>query len=193
MPDTHGIDGHKKIWIERAYDNMIRAFGEQSIGFHIATFLLIAVFWGAQVAIILINPQWLQNYAYTPMLWVAGLLSYLIAAPFLRYSKLPFMDWYTGVRDRDDVHLRHWAQHLIVVLTFIALVIEVYGIATGNFTISEETRSLVNEITALYWFFGLLAGVLAGLIIDLKSLPELIKLCLVTWIAVLAHICWWIT
>ena len=193
MPDTHGIDGHEKIWIERAYDNMVRAFGEQSIGFHRVAFFLIVVFLGAQVAIILINPQWLQDYYYTPMLWVAGLLSYLIVAPFLRYSKLPMFAWYTKVRERDDVHMRHWAQHLIVVLTFIALIIEVYGIATGNFTISEETRDLVNAYIALYWFFGLLAGVLAGLIIDLKSLPELIKLCLVTWIAVLAHICWWIT
>ena len=71
--------------------------------------------------------------------------------------------------------------------------IEIYGIVTGNFTISEETRDLINDYIALYWVFGLLAGVLAGLVIDLKSLPELIKLCLVTWVAVLAHICWWIT
>lgn len=193
MSDTHGADMHKKIWIEQVYDNMVVAFGKQALAYHWLAFIVIILFLGAQLAIILINPQWLQDYNYTPVLWVAGLLSYLIVAPFLRYSKLPFLDWYTKVRERDDVHLRHGVQYLIVGFTFVALLIEIYGIATGNFTISEETRKLVDAYTALYWFFGLLAGGLAGLIIDLKSLPELIKLCLVTWIAVLAHICWWIT
>lgn len=182
---------HEKIWIERVYENMVAWFERQSIGFHRTALFLIVLFLAVQVAVIWVNPPWLESYPYTPVLWVVGLLSYLIAAPFVRYSKV--LGWYALQRAHGGAHMKHWAQRLVIFVTFLALVVEVYGIATGNFTISAVTRDFVDANTAFYWVFGLLAGVLAGLIVDLRSLPELIKLCCVTWVAVLAHICWWIT
>lgn len=182
---------HNEIWIERFYAERVARFEAKSVAYHWGALIIAFLFFAAQVVLILVDPPWLANLTYTPMLWVFGLLSYLIVAPVLRYSKV--LRWYPEMRTNEDLHMKHWAQHLVVFLTFVALLVEIYGIWTGNFTISAVTRDFVDANTEFYWVFGLLAGVLAGLIVDLKSLPELIKLCCVTWVAVLAHICWWIS
>jgi hypothetical protein len=75
----------------------------------------------------------------------------------------------------------------------VALIVEVYGLATNTFTISKWTRSQAIAFAPLYWLFGLVAAFLAGALVDLKALPQVLKLMMVVWVAVLAHIFWWIT
>ena len=186
---------HKDIWIEAAYKKLVEQFRAKDEKFHSMAFLGVVTLAVVQLWSLLANPLWLQGLDYTPGLWLAGLLSYLLVAPFLRYSKLNVLKWFSKDANEKRTHFHHGAQWAIVVISVAALVIEIIGIFSifgDKFTISRWLRDTMDVSVTLYWVFGIFTGILAGLIIDLKNLPEVIKLCLIAWIAVLTHICWWL-
>ena len=191
-------------WLASGYDALVAWYESRSPEFHWAAFLGIVGLGLFELCAIYVEPPWLvdrftydavlEDYrVYTPVYWLFGLLSCLIAVLIMRYSKVLFVKKYLDPREWRAAQLARPWQLAIVLVTGAALVVEVYGIATGRFTISAATRDFANAWHPAYWLGGVVTGVLAGLLVDLKSLPELIKLCTVTWVAVLSHIFWWIT
>jgi hypothetical protein len=189
------------------YDNLVVWYRSKSLGFH----------WGVLIALIILvvleavdfiiePPGWpditgrtgseIPGYRqYTPVMWVVGLATGLMTGFACRYSKIYDMTGRaTGVVNQvEGLVLKPWVQSFLGIITVIALVAEFYGLATGSFTISERTRNAAIHVGGLYWLGGILTSGLVGSVVDMKALPQVIKLMLVIWIAVLAHIFWWIT
>ena len=198
------IAGKPFDWLATAYDRLVAWYESRSLLFHWVAFLGVLALGVFELCMVYVEPPWLvdaftypaalEDYRiYTPLYWLLGLLSCLIAVLVMRYSKVLFVKQYLDPRAWRAAELESRWQLVIVLVTAIALVIETYGIATGRFTISAASRNFANAWHPAYWLGGVLTGVLAGLMIDLKSLPELIRLCAITWVAVLSHIFWWIT
>lgn len=189
------------------YSGLVRWYRSKSLRFHWGVLIALFVLVVLEAIDFIIEPSgWpdltgrttsdIPGYRqYTPVHWVIGLATGLIVGFACRYSKVYDMTGRaTGVVDQvQGLVLKPWVQSFLAIVTLVALVAEFYGLATGSFTISSITRKASFDFGGLYWFGGLLTSGLAGSLVDMKELPHVVKLMLVVWVAVLAHIFWWIT
>ena len=130
---------------------------------------------------------------YTPTLWLLGMLFGLVVGFNLRYSARvkPWADRLSlqAVELSFDSRL----QDLATLFSLGMLAIEFYGLTTGLFTISSWSRSLCIGHPSLYFVGGIATAAVAAPLVDLKGLHPTLKLILAGWVAVGAHIFWWIT
>ena len=193
--------------ILEAYQRLVRWYRSRSLDFHTIALILATVVCLAEVFVLFAAPQivdaitgttksTIKGYEhYTPILWLIGVATGLIVAFISRYTKLGGIDKKAdGIASKTEaVTLLPAVEYGVIALTVIALILETYGIATQHFTISALTRTLAIEHTWVYWAGGILTAAVAGPVVDLRRLPPLIRLVLLSWAAVGAHIFWWIT
>lgn len=127
---------------------------------------------------------------YTPVYWLIALFTVLIAAFLFRYHNYKRLDDTIATVNR--LSLLPWVQIAIVVFTLVALVVEVYLLVYTETSISQFVRDIALEQPAAYWWGGAVAALIAGVVIDLMTLSSTTKLMLIVWVAVLAHIFWWL-
>jgi hypothetical protein len=187
------------------YDNLVKWYTEKSEGMHRAALafgvLLLIVELGGFIA----NPPYMMKLAgstglknsggydnYTPTLWLAGVFTGLILFFVMRYSHVYQM------RQRaklfaDNFMLPRWVQYAAIDITILTIASEIVLIAATKWTISSLSRGQAIAHPWLYWVFGLVAAAIVFITTDLKRLPRIVRLSLTLWVAILAHIFWWIT
>jgi hypothetical protein len=126
---------------------------------------------------------------YTPIYWLIGFITWLLAAFAFRYSSFSeggFKSWQKRLASMSP-----GLQGFVIAVTLVALIYEASGLAHG-FTLSSELRDSTLFSPISYWIAGVLTGMLAGSLVDVQ-VPHLIRLMSVVWVATLAHVFWWIT
>ena len=186
------------------YDNLVKWYTGKTEGVHkvaLACSLLLLI---VELAGFIVNPHYMMKLTaptnsgvagyevYTPTLWLAGVFTGLMLFFVMRYSHV------YRVKVRADIIadkfiMPRWAQYAAVDFTILTIASEIVLIATTKWTISSLSRGQAIAHPELYWVFGLVAAAVVFVTTDLKRLPRIVRFSLALWVAILAHIFWWIT
>ena len=82
-----------------------------------------------------------------------------------------------------------WLNRGIAIVSVFALAYEFWAVASGDPTISRLIRNLAEAYHPVYWFGGIITGFLIIAELYLR-LPTFIRLAVLSWIMVSAHIFW---
>ena len=78
----------------------------------------------------------------------------------------------------------------VTVLTILAAIYEAYALVTGNVTISRFVHALAEQYHPVYFFAGLITSFLVAISLYGTHLPIFIRLQILAWLMVSAHIFW---
>lgn len=83
-----------------------------------------------------------------------------------------------------------WLTWGIALVSVFALVYEIWALVGGAPTISRLIRNLAEAYHPVYWFGGIVTGFLIIVELYASGMPRLIRLVILSWIMVSAHIFW---